>query len=115
MKEPLILEMDSAKMEQVISNILSNALKFSKGGIVELRAEIKDGSIQVQVQDQGIGIPSHLQEKIFDRFFQVDPGKKGSGIGLTIAKAWVETHGGKIWAESDGVGKGTTVTFTLPI
>jgi signal transduction histidine kinase len=53
--------------------------------------------------------------RIFDRFYKVDPGSKGSGIGLTIAKAWVEAHGGEIWVESEGEGKGTKVTFTVPV
>jgi signal transduction histidine kinase len=112
---PFIIEGDPQKLSQVISNLLSNAMKFSDTGTVTIHAQRTSNTVQIKICDEGAGIPHHLQEKIFERFFQVDPGKPGSGIGLSIAKAWVEAHGGKIWAESDGEGKGTTVTFTLPV
>jgi signal transduction histidine kinase len=69
----------------------------------------------LSVTDTGIGISPKDVTRIFDRFYHGSRSNKGAGIGLTIAKAWVEAHGGKIWAESEGEGKGTKITFTLPI
>jgi len=66
------------------------------------------------VRDTGVGISANDLPKVFDRFYSGKNSPTGSGLGLTIAKAWVEAHDGKIWAESEGEGMGTTVTFTLP-
>lgn len=108
------LEIDANKIKQVVSNILLNAIKFSDQGTIRCELAKKGPDVCVSIHDQGCGIPKSSLEKIFDRFYQAHPGQKGSGIGLTIAKAWVDAHGGKIWAESEGEGKGTTVRFTLP-
>jgi signal transduction histidine kinase len=107
---------DCERIRQVISNLLSNAIKFSyQNSSLNIDITKKGGYALVSIVDSGRGIPQHLQEKIFERFYQIDPNIKGSGIGLAIAKAWVEAHGGRIWAESEGEGKGTKVTFTVPV
>lgn len=106
---------DGGKIRQSISNILSNALKFSENGPIEVKLEEQNGELRFSVSDSGLGLNKTDLKRVFDRFYQAKPNVKGSGIGLTIAKAWVEAHGGKIWAESEGEGKGTTVSFTLPL
>jgi signal transduction histidine kinase len=106
-------------MEQLLANLLSNAAKFSKpGGEVLLRIErVEAGNIRVSVTDRGLGIPKHLQDRVFERFFQVDASDKrsnsGTGLGLSIAKAIVEKHNGRIGVTSE-IGKGATFYFELP-
>jgi signal transduction histidine kinase len=109
------MSIDAEKIQQTLSNLVSNAIKFSERGLVTIGVQKQARDCVISVHDEGCGIPAANLERIFDRFFQGSTATKGSGIGLTIAKAWVEAHGGKIWAESDGEGKGTTVTFTLPV
>lgn len=111
--EPVTILANEMQLSQVVSNILSNAIKFSSHGTIRVILEKNGGPVTCSVQDQGRGLSKKDLKKIFDRFYQVDSGVSGSGIGLTIAKAWVEAHGGKIWAESEGMGKGTRVTFTV--
>jgi signal transduction histidine kinase len=111
---PLVL-IDGRKMEQVISNLISNALRYSDQGHVRISIEHQPPVVRCTVADEGRGISRQNLDRVFDRFFQEKNSSKGSGIGLTIAKAWVESHGGKIWAESNGEGKGTKVTFTVPV
>ncbi len=113
--EPFEVTADQEKIRQVISNLLSNALKFTKQGRIAVAIRKTPTTLLCEVQDNGAGIPSSEIDHVFDRFFQGKHSTKGSGIGLTIAKAWVEAHGGKIWADSAGEGKGTTVTFALPV
>lgn len=109
-----------AKLKRLITNLLGNAQKFTpKGGKITIKVFEEDGSIQTQIIDTGIGIaPEHL-EKIFEKFYQVDSSYTreagGIGMGLTIAKETVEAHGGKIWAESEGLEKGARFCFTLPL
>jgi len=114
-KTPIIIDADQEKIQQVLSNLLSNALKYSDVGVISVKIHPQHKSLLVSIKDEGRGVPKQSLERIFDRFYQVDRSQKGGGIGLTIAKAWVEAHGGKIWAESEGEGKGTKVTFTLPL
>jgi len=109
------LHCDPDKIEQTISNLLSNALKHTVDGIITLTVSQMESELRIVVQDSGSGIAAADLPRVFDRFFQGTNAGKGTGIGLTIAKAWVEAHGGKIWAESDGEGKGATVMFTLPV
>jgi PAS domain S-box-containing protein len=110
---------DEAKLERVITNILGNALKFvPRGGSVAVGARVEAGAARVSFADNGIGIDRENLEKIFEKFYQVDSSNTraagGIGMGLTIAREIVEAHGGKIWAESDGLGKGAALIFTLP-
>jgi len=113
----LHLALDETKIGQVLSNLISNAVKFTENDIIMVKTERKNGLAYVSVEDHGRGIPPYDINKVFDRFFQ---GKnataaKGTGIGLTISKFWIKAHGGRIWAHSDGEGKGTVVTFALPV
>lgn len=110
-----LLEVDAKKIQQVMSNILSNALKYTEKGAVNVTLRKEADRVICQTQDSGRGLPPSEIEKIFERFYQGKHRVKGAGLGLAIAKAWVEAHGGKIWAESEGEGKGTTISFTLPI
>ena len=109
---------DERKIKQILLNLLSNAVKFTpEGGRIGIKARQADGSVEISVSDTGIGIAPEDQPKIFEEFRQVgaDYAHKieGTGLGLTLAKKFVELHGGKIWVESE-VGKGSTFSFTLP-
>ena len=111
------VEADPMRIEQVLTNLVDNAIKFTPAfGQVTIRATDLGEKIQVSVSDTGIGIPSGELEKIFDRFYQVDSGStrhyRGTGLGLTICKHIIEYHHGRIWAESE-VDKGSTFLFVL--
>ncbi len=110
---------DERKIKQILLNLLSNAVKFTpEGGRIGIEAKQADGSIEISVSDTGIGIAPQDQPKIFEEFRQVGSDyahkTEGTGLGLTLAKKFVELHGGKIWVESE-VGKSSRFTFTLPI
>lgn len=108
---------DPARLSQVFANLLSNAVKFSpEGGTIILRATEKDDSAYVRVSDSGIGIRKGDLARVFEPFAAIEKPSyiKGTGLGLSVTKGLVEAHGGKIWAESPGEGKGATFTFTLP-
>ncbi len=107
-------------LRQVLNNLLDNARKFSpEKGTITLRAWQEGDEVFVSVSDEGIGIPPDQLDKIFERFYQVDASPTrthgGMGIGLALCKEIVELHGGRVWAESEGEGKGATITFTLPV
>ena len=109
---------DERKIKQILLNLLSNAVKFTpEGGRIGIKARQADGSVEISVSDTGIGIAPEDQPKIFEEFRQVGSDYthkvEGTGLGLTLAKKFVELHGGKIWVESE-VGKGSTFSFTLP-
>jgi signal transduction histidine kinase len=109
---------DERKIKQILLNLLSNAVKFTpEGGRIGIHASKTNGTVEISVSDTGIGIPPDDQTTIFEEFRQVGGDyaqkKEGTGLGLTLAKKFVELHGGKIWVESE-VGKGSTFTFTLP-
>jgi two-component system, NtrC family, sensor kinase len=111
------IEADERRVKQILFNLLSNALKFTPaGGRVMLTATSSDGPIEISVRDSGIGIRPEDQDRIFEEFQQAGPGKaiEGTGLGLALAKRFVEMHGGRIWVEST-VGAGSSFTFTLPL
>jgi signal transduction histidine kinase len=109
---------DERKFKQVLLNLLSNAVKFTpEGGRVVVRAERADQAVEISVSDTGIGIAAEDQEAIFEEFRQVGTDyarkREGTGLGLALARRFVELHGGRIWVKS-AVGQGSTFTFTLP-
>jgi len=108
---------DYARLERILVNLLSNALKYSDPDtLVRVKAQPQDGEVVITVTDQGTGIPPEALPHLFERFYRV-PGEQkveGIGLGLYITKVLVEAHGGRIWGESD-VGKGSTFYFTLPV
>lgn len=106
---------DHERILQVLGNIIGNAIKFTPPrGRIAVTLEGSGDSIRFRITDTGAGIPSEHLDAIFERFRQV-PGanRSGLGLGLYISRCIVEAHGGKIWAESE-VGRGTTISFTLP-
>ena len=114
------IQADEIRLEQVLINLVGNALQYTPaGGKVVISARQKQDWLVVAVQDNGAGIPEKDLPFIFDRFYRVDKSRSraggGSGIGLTIARHLVEAHGGQIRAFSEGIGKGSTFEFTLPI
>jgi signal transduction histidine kinase len=110
---------DERKIKQVLLNLLSNAIKFTpEGGKIEVRAHLKGGVVEIAVADTGVGIAPEDQELVFEEFQQVgtDSARKheGTGLGLALARRFVELHGGNLWLESE-VGVGSTFTFELPV
>ena len=115
----LSVQADRSYLEQVLINLLDNAIKYTPGGgrIEVSVADRGDEEILFSVKDNGIGIPKEDLSRIFERFYRVDKGRSqemgGTGLGLSIVKHIVQTHGGRVWAESRP-GKGSTFYFTLP-
>ncbi|MFH1160034.1 MAG: ATP-binding protein [bacterium] len=112
----LVADMD--RLRDVLRNLLDNALKFTEKGSISFGYKLFGKTIKFSVEDTGIGIQPGSKKEIFDRFYQVDSNNnrkfQGSGLGLTIARAFIEIMGGKIWVESEE-GKGTAFHFTLPL
>ena len=108
---------DKSRLEQVLVNLIHNAVKFTKpGGDISLETESTVGGIRFAVRDSGVGIPTESLTRIFERFYRVDKSRTGSGtgLGLSISKHIIEAHGGKIWAESNE-GRGSVFYFVIPI
>ena len=110
---------DADRIQQVLTNFLSNAVKFSPaGGEVVLGAGLQGHELVVWVKDQGIGIAPEVLPKVFDRFFRVDNSTTrtigGTGLGLALVKEIITTHQGRVWVES-ALGQGSTFFFTLPL
>lgn len=117
--EALVVEADPDLVEQILVNLVSNAIKYTfDNTMIDLRAEARDGMALVSVEDQGPGIPADQIPRLFGRFVRLAApkasGPPGAGLGLYITKRLVEMHGGKIWVESEA-GKGSTFYFTLPL
>jgi len=115
---PAAVEADPLRLQQVLWNLINNALKFTRrGGTVRAGVEAGGETVLVYVEDNGIGIPADELPHVFDRFRQVDPSvtreQPGMGIGLSISKTIIERHGGEIWARSEP-GRGSRFAFTLP-
>jgi PAS domain S-box-containing protein len=115
--EDCIVLTDNTKLVQILSNLINNAIKFTKNGKVIFGYTLKNGFLEFFVKDTGIGIPPEFHNKIFDRFYQVDNvisrQYTGTGLGLSICKGYVELLGGNITVESES-GKGTLFVFTIP-
>ena len=108
---------DKSRLEQVLVNLIHNAVKFTKpGGDISLETESVIGGVRFAVRDSGVGIPAESLSRIFERFYRVDKSRTGSGtgLGLSISKHIIEAHGGRIWAESDE-GHGSVFYFVIPV
>lgn len=117
-KNPIIVEADRNKLNQVICNLLSNAFNFTNEGSITVIVERKGNEILVSIKDTGTGIHPQIYPKLFTAFVSKSP-KRGTGLGLFISKSIIEIHGGRIWAfnngdVSGGRDQGSTFTFTLP-
>ena len=116
--EKILVKADILKLGEIFNNLISNAVKYStdSNGIITIDAKEDNDSIIISVKDNGIGITKEQLGHIFDEFYKVDDSRhnlRSNGLGLSICKRIVEKHGGKIWADSSGEGKGTTFYFTL--
>ncbi len=115
-EEPVVLYGDRPRLVEVFQNLVDNAVKFmgdQPAPRVEIGVEQAGEEMVLFVRDNGIGIDPRYQPKLFGLFEKLDPGTEGTGIGLALVKRIVEVHGGRIWVESEGLGKGTTFRFTL--
>ncbi len=118
-KEDIIVDADSDKIKDVVVNIIDNAIKYTPEGKIEITVKKTNSHARVQVRDTGIGIDKEEIDELFSKFkrakgvSEISP--SGSGLGLFIAKKIIEAHKGKIWVESEGVGRGSVFTFILPI
>ncbi|MBU1558057.1 hypothetical protein KKC45_03785, partial [Patescibacteria group bacterium] len=115
-----IIKMDSGKIKQAISNILDNSLKYTEKGSVEIKlSKTDDGKALLMIRDTGIGLPKKEIPELFKKFSRLDNANnaniKGTGLGLFLAKTIIEAHHGKIWAESEGRGKGSTFFIELKL
>jgi signal transduction histidine kinase len=116
---PVVLDVDPVRLEQVLTNLLANASRYTpRGGLVAVTLERDGGEVVIRVRDNGIGIPPEMLPRVFDLFAQADclPGDihKGLGIGLTLVRRLVELHGGRVGARSGGRGKGSEFEVRLP-
>ena len=115
-EDNLEIDADPDRIRQVLTNLIGNALKFTEtGGYVNVRVFSNHGEVYFSIADSGPGIPPEDLTHVFDRFWRADRSSRlGTGLGLSIAKGVVETHGGRIWVESQ-LGVGSTFYFTLPL
>ena len=109
---------DENRLQQILHNLIGNAIKFTETGTIEVSAVAEEGRLVVRVADTGPGIPTNRRSRIFEAFEQADASTErefgGTGLGLTVTKQLVELHGGNLWVEST-VGEGSTFFFTLPV
>ncbi len=118
-EQPVVVDVDLTRMTQVVSNLLSNAAKYTPDeGLITLGARCADGLVTISVQDSGIGIPADALPRVFDMFTQVDrpvdQSQGGLGIGLALVKRLVQLHGGTVEGHSAGENQGTTILVRLP-
>jgi signal transduction histidine kinase len=116
---PMVVEGDSARLEQVFVNLLNNAAKYTpEGGNVWVKGTTEGDEAVIHVEDTGVGIPREMLPHIFDLFTQVDASRAysqgGLGIGLSVVKSLVALHGGSVQVRSEGPGKGSEFTVRLP-
>ena len=111
-------EWDAGRLAQVLQNLITNAIKYSpKGGFVAIDVGIDADHATVSVSDDGLGIADNDLAQLFERFYRVGGTRaiEGSGLGLYICQGIISAHGGRIWASSEGPGRGSTFSFTLPL
>ncbi len=118
-QQKLFINADKLRFEELLSNLLENSVKFSdNNGKIIIDAEIENDFMKISIRDTGAGMTKEQIKHVFEEFYKADTARhdfESSGLGLTICKKIVEKHGGKIWVESPGPGKGTTVFFTMPL
>jgi signal transduction histidine kinase len=116
--DSIIITGDRVRVQRILHNLLDNAAKYSDTGTkIEVFARLRNGEVHIGVKDNGIGIPSELQGKLFEPFQRLEqPNSKatGTGLGLIVCRRLVEAHGGRMWVESEP-GAGSTFQFTLPL
>ena len=108
---------DGQKLRHVIQNFVDNAVKYTAKGFVRVKVETKDDNVIFSVADSGIGVGAETKPFLFEEFIRDERVKRdirGSGLGLHVAKIFIETHKGKVWVESEGEGKGATFFFSIP-
>jgi signal transduction histidine kinase len=118
--EPIVVAADSVRFAQIMTNLVTNAVKFTPaGGAVRVGVEAADGNVRISVRDTGIGIAAEFLPFVFDRFRQADASPTrshgGLGMGLAIVRDLVVLHGGQIVAESNGINQGALFLVTLPM
>ncbi|HZS77668.1 MAG TPA: ATP-binding protein [Ktedonobacteraceae bacterium] len=117
--EPPLVYCDTLRIEQVCNHLLNNAVLYSPAGsTVKVALEVNETEARLSVTDSGVGIAPENVERIFDRFYRVQQGEErptGNGLGLAVSRAIIAAHGGRIWADSPGIGRGATFYFTLPL
>jgi signal transduction histidine kinase len=109
----LMVKGDRERIQQVMSNLINNALRFTKEGAITVKIQAIDGLAQISVKDTGSGIDPEVIPRLFQKF--VTKSARGTGLGLYISNSIIQAHGGKMWAENNSDGKGATFTFTLPL
>lgn len=118
--EPLVVDIDGEKLRRALANLIDNAIKYRSGADskITVRAFAGEGGAYVVISDNGVGIEPRELPKVFDSFYRADSSRssrvKGNGLGLGIARQIVERHGGRLWLRSEGIGKGTSATISLP-
>ena len=117
--ENKLVKVDRQQLKRVILNIINNAINYKSTGNpkIEMILTEKEEEAQIEIRDNGIGVPDDILDKIFERFYKEDKSRSnrsgGTGLGLYIARKIILDHGGSIWAKSQ-VGSGTSIFFTLP-
>lgn len=107
--------LDPGRILQVLANLMSNAIKFTPpGGEVSIQIRAGKNEVHFAVRDTGIGMSEESRQKVFEKFHQIDPDRRGIGLGLHISKSIVEAHGGRMWVETK-LGEGSTFSFVLPL
>ena len=114
-----MMRIDVGKIKELLSNLIDNAIKYTEEGGVTVSIESTDTLARVLIKDTGIGISKENAARLFQKFIRTEQTKKmdsgGSGLGLFVGKTFVEGHGGRVYAESEGEGKGSTFIVELPL
>jgi signal transduction histidine kinase len=108
---------DRVRLREVFENLIDNAAKYAgdqPNPMIEIGTKEEGNELVIFVRDNGIGIEPQYQNKVFGLFDKLNPNSEGTGIGLALIKRIIETHGGRIWVESEGLGKGSMFCFTIP-
>ena len=106
---------DQQRLTHAFANVIGNAIKCTLENDITITADAENGELMISIADSGTGIPEGALDKVFDPFYKVDATSKGTGLGLPTAKKIIEMHGGRIWAEREGDGKGSIFRFAIPI